>query len=102
MIKSFAHKGLEQFFRTGSKAGIQPQHASRIRLILAQLQQARTIEDMRIPVLAKGPGIRVGYKLESQVSILDVAPSILQILAPTVGSQENGINIQFKARSNKE
>lgn len=51
MIKSFAHKGLEQFFLTGNKAGIQPQHANRIRLILAQLHQARTIEDMRIPTL---------------------------------------------------
>ena len=51
MIKSFPHKGLEQFFLAGSKAGIQPQHANRIRLILAQLQQARAIEDMRIPTL---------------------------------------------------
>ncbi|RLT36886.1 MAG: peptidase [Chloroflexi bacterium] len=51
MIKSFAHKGLEQFFLTGNKAGIQPQHANRIRLILAQLQQARSIDDMRIPTL---------------------------------------------------
>ena len=51
MIKSFAHKGLEQFFTTGSKAGIQPQHASRSRLILAQLHQSRTVEDMRIPTL---------------------------------------------------
>jgi proteic killer suppression protein len=51
MIKSFAHKGLEQFFITGSKAGIQPQHANRIRLILAQLQQARSIDDLRIPTL---------------------------------------------------
>lgn len=51
MIKSFAHKGLERFFLTGSKAGIQPQHAHRIRLILAQLQQAQSIEDMRIPTL---------------------------------------------------
>lgn len=51
MIKSFAHKGLEQFFLTGSKAGIQPQHAAKIRLILAQLQQARTIDDLRIPTL---------------------------------------------------
>ena len=51
MIKSFAHKGLEQFFITGSKAGIQPQHANRIRLILAQLQQARSIHDLRIPTL---------------------------------------------------
>ena len=51
MIKSFVHKGMERFFLTGSKAGIQPNHANRIRLILAQLQQARTIEDMNIPTL---------------------------------------------------
>jgi len=51
MIRSFAHKRLEQFFLTGSKAGIQPQHANRIRLVLAQLQQARSIDDMRIPTL---------------------------------------------------
>jgi toxin HigB-1 len=51
MIKSFAHKGLEQFFLTGAKAGIQPQHANRIRLILAQLQQAKAIDDLRIPTL---------------------------------------------------
>jgi proteic killer suppression protein len=51
MIRSFTHKGLEQFFLTGSKAGIQPPHANRIRLILAQPQQARSIDDMRIPTL---------------------------------------------------
>jgi hypothetical protein len=34
--------------RTGTKAGIHPQHATRIRLILAQLQQARTIDDLGI------------------------------------------------------
>lgn len=51
MIKSFVHKGLEQFFLTGSKAGIQPRHAARLRLILAQLNQARTVDDMNIPTL---------------------------------------------------
>ena len=51
MIKSFAHKGLEQFFLTGSKAGIQPRHATRLRLILAQLHQARTLDDLNIPTL---------------------------------------------------
>ncbi|MFZ1768492.1 MAG: type II toxin-antitoxin system RelE/ParE family toxin [Caldilinea sp.] len=49
MIKCFAHKGLERFFLTGSKAGIQPRHAARLRLILAQLHQARTLDDMNIP-----------------------------------------------------
>lgn len=51
MIKSFVHKGLEQFFLTGNKAGIQPRHAVRLRLILAQLNQARTVDDMNIPTL---------------------------------------------------
>ena len=51
MIKSFVHKGLERYFLTGSKAGIQPRHASRIRLILAQLHQSKSVDDMRIPTL---------------------------------------------------
>jgi len=51
MIKNFAHKGLEKFFLTGSKAGIQPRHATRIRLILGQLNQARSVQDMNIPTL---------------------------------------------------
>ena len=49
MIKSFVHKGLERFYLTGSKANIQAHHAKRIRLILAQLNQAQTIDDMNIP-----------------------------------------------------
>ena len=51
MIQSFAHKGLEKFFRTGKKSGIQARHANRIRLILAQLNQARSIHDLDIPTL---------------------------------------------------
>jgi plasmid maintenance system killer protein len=30
MIRTFKHKGLEAFFKTGSKAGIQPNHAPRL------------------------------------------------------------------------
>jgi len=51
MINSFAHKGLKKFFLTGSKTGIQARHEKRIRLILAQLNQARTVQDMDIPTL---------------------------------------------------
>lgn len=40
MIKNFAHKGLEAFFTTGSKAGIQAAHAARLKRQLAQLNQA--------------------------------------------------------------
>jgi len=51
MIESFAHKGLEKIFSTGNKSGIQARHANRIRLILAHLNQARSIHDMEIPTL---------------------------------------------------
>ena len=51
MIKSFLHKGLRDFFNTGSMAGIQVKHTQRIRMILAQLNQARSIKDLDIPTL---------------------------------------------------
>lgn len=46
MIKSFRHKGLQRFFETGARAGIQSTHASRLRLQLAALDQARKPADM--------------------------------------------------------
>ena len=49
MIKSFKHKGIEQFFLQGRTAGIQPKHKNRLRLQLAALESARTIDDMDIP-----------------------------------------------------
>jgi proteic killer suppression protein len=50
-VTSFRHKGLERFFSTGSKAGIQARHADRLRLILGRLNVARTPADMRLPGL---------------------------------------------------
>lgn len=49
MIKSFRHDGIERFFRTGSKAGIQPKHAKRLRLQLGRLDAARGAADMNLP-----------------------------------------------------
>ena len=49
MIRSFAHKGLQAFFSSGSKAGIQSAHAARLRRQLAQLDQAATPQDMNLP-----------------------------------------------------
>lgn len=49
MIKGFLHKGVERFFATGSKAGIQPVHAQKLRLQLAALNRARKPEDMAVP-----------------------------------------------------
>ena len=48
MIKSFRHKGLRKFFESGSVAGIQPAHAKRLRLQLAALETAKTLNDMDI------------------------------------------------------
>jgi len=49
VIRNFAHKGLEEFFRSGSKAGIQPTHARRLRLQLGRLDGARSEADMQFP-----------------------------------------------------
>lgn len=49
MIKSFAHKGIKAFFETGTKAGIQAVHASRLRLQLAALNRAKVPTDMAVP-----------------------------------------------------
>jgi proteic killer suppression protein len=50
-IKAFRHKGLERFFTTGNKAGIQAKHADRLRLILGRLSVATAPGDMRLPGL---------------------------------------------------
>jgi proteic killer suppression protein len=49
MIKSFRHKGVERFFKTGSKAKIQPRHAEKLRLQLAALDNAKSEKDMNAP-----------------------------------------------------
>lgn len=49
MIRTFAHKGLENFYKQGSQAGIQPAHAKRLRLILGLLHAATTPQDMGFP-----------------------------------------------------
>lgn len=48
MIQSFRHAGLEKFFRTGSKAGIQPAHAKKLSLQLATLDEAVEPLDMAL------------------------------------------------------
>ena len=46
MIKTFRHKGLEAFFRRGTKAGIQAHHAVKLRIMLTALDYAKSPEDM--------------------------------------------------------
>ena len=53
MIISFKHKGLQKFYESGSTAGIQNVHKTKLRMILAALNSTQEIDDMNIP----------GYKL---------------------------------------
>ena len=55
MIKSFRHRGLEKFFYTGSKAGMQPAHAKKLDEILSFLNAATTIEVMNVSGWALHP-----------------------------------------------
>lgn len=49
MIKSFSHKGLKDFFYTGSKKGIKPEHANRLARILDRLDSSIDPQDMNLP-----------------------------------------------------
>ncbi|MBU6422015.1 MAG: type II toxin-antitoxin system RelE/ParE family toxin [Gammaproteobacteria bacterium] len=49
MIKNFRHKGLERFFQTDSKRGIQPQHAGKLRVQLTALEHAVRPKDLDAP-----------------------------------------------------
>jgi toxin HigB-1 len=49
MIQSFLHKGLANFYATGSVAGIQSSHAKRLKMLLAALDTAVSVQDMDVP-----------------------------------------------------
>ena len=49
MIISFKHKGLKKFYESGSTAGIQNAHKTKLRMILIALDSTQEIDDMDIP-----------------------------------------------------
>ncbi len=49
MIKTFKHKGLEKFYISGSKKGINPDHASKLARILDRLDASNNPQDMNLP-----------------------------------------------------
>jgi proteic killer suppression protein len=55
VITSFRHRGLARFFVSGSKAGVRPEHAERLRLVLGRLAAAVTAQDMNLPGLRLHP-----------------------------------------------
>ena len=69
MIRSFKHKGLAKFFKSGSAAGIQAAHEKRLRLILGRLNAASNAKDMDLP------GLRLHELSGNRAGIWSVAVS---------------------------
>ena len=49
MIKSFKHKGLQDFYEKGNLSGIQAQHKQKIKMQLVALDTATIIDDLDLP-----------------------------------------------------
>jgi proteic killer suppression protein len=49
MIKTFRHKGLKRLFEQDDPGGVNPEHVSKLRDILATLHAAPTVAHMDLP-----------------------------------------------------
>lgn len=49
MIRSIRHKGLKRLYEDDDASGVNPDHARKLRNILARLDAARAIADMDLP-----------------------------------------------------
>lgn len=49
MILSFRHKGLKLYYEKGDASKLQPQHISKLKLILTRLDAAKAPEEMQVP-----------------------------------------------------
>jgi proteic killer suppression protein len=49
MIKSFKHKGLQDFYEKGNLSGIQAQHKQKIKMQLVALDTVTVIDDLDLP-----------------------------------------------------
>jgi len=63
VINSIRHKGLRRFYETGNAAGVKADHRKKLRLHLAALETANSIDDMDIPGYRLHPlkGDRAGF-----------------------------------------
>jgi len=55
MIIGFRHRGLKRYCESGDPRGLQAQHSSRIRRILARLESATCLRDLDAPGLRLHP-----------------------------------------------
>jgi toxin HigB-1 len=49
MIRSFRHKGLKRLYEDDDPRGVMAEHLDKVRNILARLDAASSVEDMRLP-----------------------------------------------------
>ena len=49
MIRTIRHKGLKRLFEQDDPSGVHPEHAAKLRNILAMLQAAPTVAHMDVP-----------------------------------------------------
>ena len=55
VIIGFKHRGLKRFFEAGTTRGLNPNHVSKIRRILARLHAANSLRDLDAPGLRLHP-----------------------------------------------
>lgn len=55
MIRTFRHKGLKRLFEHDDPSGVNPEHVSKLRDILATLHAAPTVVHMDLPGLRLHP-----------------------------------------------
>ena len=55
MIKSFRHKGLKRLFENDDPSGVNPEHAGKLKNILATLHAAPTVQHMSLPAFRLHP-----------------------------------------------
>jgi toxin HigB-1 len=49
MIRSIRHKRLKRLYQDDDPSGVNPEHVSKLRNILARLDTARNVADMDLP-----------------------------------------------------
>lgn len=49
MIKTWKHKGLKDFFFNGNDKKINKKHLTRLKVILAQIEHAKTLTQLDVP-----------------------------------------------------
>jgi len=55
MIRLILHRGLQGLFEDDDASGVSPEHLKKLRNILARLDAARVVSDMRLPGLQLHP-----------------------------------------------